>query len=100
MAPDQRPNGGATADITILEFKTLLRPGEVEKEFPLSEKARQTVLVGREEVRQAIVTRDPRLVVVTGPCSIHEPDSALEYARRLVELRRAVSGSLNLVMRV
>ena len=76
-----------------------MTPDELLRALPLSEAARVTVEAGRRDLRAALAGRDPRLVVLAGPCSIHDPSSALEYAGRVAALRRELSGRLILVMR-
>lgn len=75
-------------------------PQEVQERLPLTDAATRTVLAGRDLVRAILDRRDPRLFVVVGPCSIHDPDAALEYARRLRRLADEVRETLILVMRV
>jgi 3-deoxy-7-phosphoheptulonate synthase len=75
-------------------------PQEVQERLPLSERAAQTVLAGRDALRAILERRDPRLFVVVGPCSVHDPDAAIDYARRLRSLADDVRDALVLVMRV
>jgi 3-deoxy-7-phosphoheptulonate synthase len=74
-------------------------PAELAARLPRSARARATVESGRAAVRDALHGKDPRFVAIVGPCSIHDPDAALEYARRLAELRAELGSSLVLVMR-
>ncbi len=62
--------------------------------------ANETVVTGREEVKRILRKEDPRLLVVAGPCSIHDMEGALDYARRLAEAREALANRLCIVMRV
>ena len=75
-------------------------PSEVKERLPLSQAAAETVLAGRARVRDILERRDPRLFVVVGPCSIHDPKAALEYARRLKALSDEVQDAFVVVMRV
>ena len=75
-------------------------PDEVQERIPLTDSAAETVLAGRNALRAILERKDPRLFVVVGPCSIHDPDAALDYARRLKRLAGEVSDTLVLVMRV
>lgn len=84
----------------IASSKPLITPGEMFKKLPISEKASETVQIGRKACVEAINGDDKRLLVVVGPCSIHEEQGALEYAHKLAELNKKVSSSLILVMRV
>jgi 3-deoxy-7-phosphoheptulonate synthase len=75
-------------------------PAEVEARVPLTEKAARTVLEGRNAVRAILDRKDARRFVVVGPCSIHDPKAALEYAGRLRRLAEEVRDTLVVVMRV
>jgi 3-deoxy-7-phosphoheptulonate synthase len=89
-----------TYDINIRDFIPLVSPDTLKDEMPLSANSTQTVLHGREIIQNIILHSDPRMLVITGPCSIHDARSALEYAHRLKSLQQKVQGSLYLVMRV
>jgi 3-deoxy-7-phosphoheptulonate synthase len=89
-----------TNDLRIVSNRRLLPPRALKSELALSEKASATVVEGRSVVQRILRREDPRLLVVLGPCSIHDPRSALEYAGRLAELRSSVEDQLFLVMRV
>lgn len=78
----------------------LITPAELKSRLPLTEAAAATVKAGRQAVRNILDGTDPRLLVVIGPCSIHDPKSAMDYAHRLKALADEVSGSLLVVMRV
>ena len=82
---------------TITEMPS---PQQVRERLPLSPRAAQTVLAGRQAIRAILERKDPRLFVVAGPCSIHDPQAALEYARRLRALADEVQRTMLLVMRV
>ena len=89
-----------TDDLRIAGIKPLIPPAILMEELPISEPASATVSRRRDEVRAALEGRDDRLVVVAGPCSIHEPESALEYADRLREAAGPLAGDLIVLMRV
>jgi 3-deoxy-7-phosphoheptulonate synthase len=89
-----------TSDIRIKAFERLRAPAALLKEYPLTRAARETIRAGREGLRAALKGQDTRFVVITGPCSIHDPHSALEYANRLATLQEKVADELILVMRV
>jgi len=89
-----------TDDIRIREIKELLPPASVMREFPCSAQASTTVYHARRAVHNVLVGQDDRLVVVMGPCSIHDTEAALEYAQRLREQRQAWGDDLELIMRV
>jgi len=89
-----------TDDLRIREIKELLPPGHVIREFPASEKAAITVYRARESIHRILHGADDRLLVVIGPCSIHDTKAALEYARRLAEKHVELAGDLLIAMRV
>jgi len=86
-----------TGDTRIQAIKELVPPGDM---TPVSEHASETVHFGREHIQQIMDGDDDRLVVVVGPCSIHDPDAARDYGRRLQSLRQELSDDLLIVMRV
>jgi len=75
-------------------------PEEVQERLPLTDQAAETILAGRNAIRAVLERKDPRLFIVVGPCSIHDPAVALDYARRLRSLADEVRDTLVLVMRV
>ncbi len=87
-------------DVRILEAQALLSPEAMAEAVPATDRAVETVIKGREEAQRIIRREDDRFLVVVGPCSIHEPKSALEYARRLAELRERYADRMCIVMRV
>jgi len=87
-------------DLNVASNETLMTPGALKRELPLTESARQTVAKGRETIRNILDGSDPRLFVVIGPCSIHDLKAAHEYAHRLKALAEEVQDTLYLVMRV
>jgi len=89
-----------TDDLRIREMKELTPPAHLIREFPVTEAAEQTASQARVALHRILHGQDDRLMVVIGPCSIHEPQAALEYARRLVEQRKRFQGELEIVMRV
>jgi len=89
-----------TDDLRILAMKEVSTPSQVHAEFPLSEEASQTVHQARADIHNILSGNDDRLVVVVGPCSIHDTKAAHEYAQRLAPLRKKHAGELHVVMRV
>ena len=89
-----------TDDVRIREIKELLPPAHVLREFPASETAAATAYEGRQAVHRVLHGADDRLVVVIGPCSIHDPAAAIDYARRLKAERDRLAADLVVVMRV
>ena len=80
--------------------RVLVSPADIKRHLPNSPQGEETVRSGRETVRNILTRRDHRLLVVVGPCSIHDPQAAMDYAQRLKELRDQVQDSLFLVMRI
>ena len=89
-----------TENLNIEAFETLPTPEEVHARLPLSEAAARTVVEGRRTLERILDRKDPRLFVVLGPCSIHDPVAGADYARRLRALAEEVADTLYLVMRV
>jgi len=89
-----------TNDLHIAGFQPLIPPRDLLAELPLGQRRAELVRRARDEVRQILAGTDDRLLVVVGPCSVHDPAAALEYAGRLAELRTAYRADLAVVMRV
>jgi len=87
-------------DVRINEVKELLPPIAILERFPASENAAATVFHARQSIHNILAREDDRLLVVIGPCSIHDPKAALEYGQRLVALRERYQDQLEVVMRV
>lgn len=87
-------------NINVASFDAMPSPEELHARLPLSDAAAASVMRGREALRNILERRDPRLFVVVGPCSIHDPVAGLDYARRLQALQEEVKDTLLLVMRV
>lgn len=90
----------ALNNIHIVDEQVLITPEQLKQEFPLSQEQEKQITHSRQTISDIISGRDPRLLVVCGPCSIHDPETAIEYARRFKVLAAEVSDSLYLVMRV
>lgn len=89
-----------TDDLRIRDIKELTPPGELMREFPCTESASATVYRAREEIHRIMHRGDSRLLVIVGPCSIHDYAAAMEYATRLQALRQTLEQDLTIVMRV
>jgi 3-deoxy-7-phosphoheptulonate synthase len=89
-----------TKDLRIVDTTALLTPQDVSAELPISDRAADVVFRARQEIQAVLAGDDSRKLVIVGPCSIHDPEAALEYATRLLELRERVSDALLVVMRV
>lgn len=89
-----------TDDLRIAETKELIAPVQIHEQFPLTEAAAATTENARGEIEAIMAGDDDRLVVIVGPCSIHDPKSAIEYAQRLTTLKDELDDDLVIVMRV
>lgn len=89
-----------TYDVNIEQFIPLISPETLKKELPISGSSARTVISGRQVIQDIIAHKDKRLLVITGPCSIHDPEAALDYAQRIHDLQQAVCDTILLVMRV
>ncbi len=89
-----------TYDLNVLERSPIITPDQLRAEFPMTEKATQTVLDGRQEIKNILDGKDNRLLIITGPCSIISRRQALVYGGRLAELQEKVKKTIKLVMRV
>ncbi|MDH3326146.1 MAG: 3-deoxy-7-phosphoheptulonate synthase [Gammaproteobacteria bacterium] len=87
-------------NLNVLSQDILPTPANIKDDLPLSAKAETVILEGRETIRNILDHKDHRLFVVVGPCSIHNVEAAMDYARKLKELADKVSDTLYIVMRV
>src|SRR6187399_2658234 len=89
-----------TDDVRISQLKPLIPPAILMEEVPITEAVSSLVSRTREDVAKVLAGQDPRLVVIVGPCSIHDPEAGLDYARRLAGLAAEVRDDLLVIMRV
>lgn len=89
-----------TNNLNIHEVTPIIAPSDLKQVFPLTTKNAQLVASSRETIKDILHSKDQRLMAVVGPCSIHDPRAALEYARRLAILAKEVDGQIFVVMRV
>lgn len=87
-------------DLRVSDLKALPAPDKMKAMIPAGEKARETVLSARKTIQAILDGDDKRFLVLTGPCSIHDPKAAIEYAERLNELRKKFEDKMYIVMRV
>lgn len=87
-------------DVHIISTTPLITPVDLVNKLPVTPEVERIVVSGREQVRSILSGEDSRLMMIVGPCSIHNEDSALEYAQRLVDFSKKVSDRLLIVMRV
>jgi 3-deoxy-7-phosphoheptulonate synthase len=90
----------ATDDVRVREIKPLITPVELIARLKESATSTQNILATRAAIHQILHQSDDRLLVVIGPCSIHDTDAGMEYAKRLKDLRNKLSQDLLIVMRV
>lgn len=86
-------------DWRIRGYSPLVAPNLLQAEIPVSAKSRKTVVEGREQATRILEGKDDRIIVVVGPCSIHDPPAALEYRDKLAALAAELKGELHVVMR-
>jgi len=89
-----------TDDLRIRELKELSTPEEVMREIPRTLTATRVVMGARNDIHAILNGTDDRLLVIVGPCSIHDPDAAIDYATRLSAVRERLADRLAIVMRV
>jgi 3-deoxy-7-phosphoheptulonate synthase len=89
-----------TQNLHVVETRRLSPPRALKSALPITDPSAHTVVAGREAVKSILAGRDRRLLVVIGPCSIHDPKSALDYAQKLNALRLELGDRLLLIMRV
>lgn len=89
-----------TDDLRIREIRELSPPSHLMREFSITDKAAQVVYETRQNLHRILHGMDDRLAVVIGPCSIHDPEAAMEYAQQLAEQRERFRNDLEVVMRV
>jgi len=89
-----------TDDLRIREIKELAPPAHIMREFPATPATSELVYGTRQALHRILHGMDDRLIVIIGPCSIHDPEAALDYAKRLKTQRDRFQGELEIVMRV
>lgn len=98
--PEPTIAAGRTENLNVTGFAPLITPRALKAKYPLSAAAEQVVLAGRRAAQDILHGRDDRLLVVVGPCSVHDDAQALAYARKLAAVREQVGDRLELQMRV
>jgi 3-deoxy-7-phosphoheptulonate synthase len=89
-----------TSDLHVVETRPLLSPATIHSELPITETAAALVGQTRDRIRHIMQNEDERLLVIVGPCSIHDVNAAHEYGRKLADLRAELADDLEIVMRV
>ena len=88
------------SNVNIIDEQVLITPEELKAKLPLSDNARRFIQESRQTIANIIHKKDHRMLVVCGPCSIHDVEAAKEYAKRLKALSEQLSDQLYIVMRV
>jgi 3-deoxy-7-phosphoheptulonate synthase len=96
----ERPMIFETDDLRIAGLRPLIPPAILMEELPIGERSSETVARGRSQISAILRGDDDRLMVVVGPCSVHDPEAALEYATRLQKVADRTAADLLVVMRV
>lgn len=99
MAVESRLTTGVQ-NVNVDRVEPLTAPSELDRQVPAGPRSHATVMEGRRAIVRILSGEDPRMLVVVGPCSIHDEKVAMDYAQRLEALRRRVSDRMELVMRV
>ena len=89
-----------TDDLKISSIKELISPSELIEQFPMTEDAISTVMKTRADIINILNGKDKRLILIVGPCSIHDINSAHEYAKKLLEIKKKVEKNILVIMRV
>jgi 3-deoxy-7-phosphoheptulonate synthase len=89
-----------TSDLHVVETRALTAPATLKSDIPITETAAELVAQTRDRIRQILRKEDDRLLVIVGPCSIHDVNAAMEYGEKLAPLRRELEDRLEIVMRV
>ena len=89
-----------TDDLRINSMMEVAAPEDIRSEHPVTEKAAETIYQARQQIQDILNGKDDRLLVIIGPCSIHDPKAARDYARHLLDMRNALEKDLLLIMRV
>ncbi|RLA24581.1 MAG: 3-deoxy-7-phosphoheptulonate synthase [Gammaproteobacteria bacterium] len=89
-----------TDDLRIVAQHEVATPDQIHNEFPITDRAAKTTLNSRRAIHNILLKTDDRLLVVIGPCSVHDPEAAIEYAKRLKPIAEQLKNDLHIVMRV
>jgi len=100
VPPSTSPTALPLENLRVRGVTRLITPAQIKEQLPATRAQVATVQRGREEARAILRGEDDRLLVIAGPCSIHDPESAMDYARRLATLSREVADRYLVVMRV
>ena len=90
----------STSDLHVVETRPLMSPALIHRDLPLDKAASEVVSTTRKKIQSILHGIDPRMLVIVGPCSVHDVDAAIEYSNRLAPLREKYCQKLEIVMRV
>ena len=90
----------STSDLHVVETRPLVSPQSLHKDLPIDVKASEVVIQTRKRIQSILKGEDPRILVIVGPCSVHDVGAAKDYANRLTPLRKKYQDQLEVVMRV
>jgi 3-deoxy-7-phosphoheptulonate synthase len=99
-SPPYTPTMPQTSNLHVVDLRPLISPATLHSELPITETAATLVADTRDRIRNILQNEDRRLLVIVGPCSIHDIDAAYEYGEKLAVLRRELEDELEIVMRV
>ena len=91
---------GKLGNVKIHSFVKLISPNEIRSLIPISEKSEEAIVKGRDDFCDVLNGKDDRFVVIVGPCSIHDPKAAIEYAEKIKAMRDELGDKLFIMMRV
>lgn len=94
------PSKFETDDLRIADMQKLIPPEGLFRDCPITDAAAETTYFFRKAIQNILAGEDDRLMVVIGPCSIHDPESAREYGQRLAKIRKELEKDLLIVMRI
>lgn len=99
-SPDPQTQFDQIQDVNVRSALSLVSPDDLKARFPVTEQSAKTVIRDREILKQVLAGEDDRLVIIAGPCSIHDTNAAMDYAQRLAKLAKQVEERMLVIMRV
>jgi len=88
-----------TDNLNIRQFRPLSTPDQLKQAFPETEEVAGVVAASRRQIEEILIGQDRRRIVITGPCSLHDEEATLDYARRLQKVQKDLAGQVLIVMR-
>ena len=87
-------------DVNISSISPLVAPDNLKGKFPITDEMKKSIIRHRQDIRNILEKKDKRMLAIVGPCSIHDPKAAMDYARELNNLRKKYEDKLLIIMRV